>query len=134
MIKVTEHSFRVAERLQWKLNSLKEVREKPSQYAQHDKKSYLYQRYFKRKKQERKNKNSKREKCYEKNIRIIMLSVRIHHECHGTDMGRNLGYSSTGCREEQSVIQQYAPLHQTSGEGIIGRRGDTTEAEQHLQF
>ena len=62
MIKVTEHSFRVAERLQWKLNSLKEVREKPSQYAQHDKKSYLYQRYFKRKKQERKNKNSKREK------------------------------------------------------------------------
>ena len=54
MIKVTEHSFRVAERLQWKLNSLKEVREKPSQYAQHDKKSYLYQRYFKRKKQERK--------------------------------------------------------------------------------
>ena len=27
MIKVTEHSFRVAERLQWKLNSLKEVRE-----------------------------------------------------------------------------------------------------------
>ena len=54
MIKVTEHSFRVAERLQWKLNSLKEVREKPSQYAQHDKKSYLYQRYFKRKKQGRK--------------------------------------------------------------------------------
>ena len=50
MIKVTEHSFRVAEQLQWKLNSLKEVREKPSQYAQHDKKSYLYQRYFKRKK------------------------------------------------------------------------------------
>lgn len=63
-----------------------------------------------------------------------MLSVYIHHECHGTDMGRNLGYSSTGCRKEQSVIQQYAPLHQTSGEGIIGRRGDTTEAEQHLQF
>lgn len=29
MIKVTEHSFRVAERLQWKLNSLKEVRENP---------------------------------------------------------------------------------------------------------
>ena len=25
MIKVTEHSFRVAEGLQWKLNSLKEV-------------------------------------------------------------------------------------------------------------
>ena len=44
------------------------------------------------------------------------------------------GYSSTGCREEQSVIQQYTPLHQTSGEGIIGRRGDTTETEQHLQF
>ena len=73
-------------------------------------------------------------KRYEENIRIIMLSVRIHHECHGADMGRNLGNSSTGCREEQSVIQQYAPLHQTSGEGIIGRRGDTTETEQHLQF
>ena len=87
-----------------------------------------------RKNKEEKNKNSKREKCYEENIRIIMLSVCIHHECHSTDMGRNLGYSSTGCREEQSVIQQYAPLHQTSGEGIIGRRGDTTEAEQHLQF
>ena len=85
---------------------------------------------------QKKNKaeKKKREKCYEENIRIIMLSVCIHHECHGTDMGRNLGYSSTGCREEQSVIQQYAPLHQTSGEGIIGRRGDTTETEQHLQF
>lgn len=85
---------------------------------------------------QKKNKaeKKKREKYYEENIRIIMLSVCIHHECHGTDMGRNLGYSSTGCREEQSVIQQYAPLHQTSGEGIIGRRGDTTETEQHLQF
>ena len=62
MIKVTEHSFRVAEQLQWKLNSLKEVREKPSQYAQHDKKSYLYQRYFGRRKKKTKKKKQGRKK------------------------------------------------------------------------
>lgn len=68
MIKVTEHSFRVAEQLQWKLNSLKEVREKPSQYAQHDKKSYLYQRYFER----RKKKQSKRKTKQKKEKREIL--------------------------------------------------------------
>lgn len=68
MIKVTEHSFRVAEQLQWKLNSLKEVREKPSQYAQHGKKSYLYQRYFER----RKKKQSKRKTKQKKEKREIL--------------------------------------------------------------
>lgn len=62
MIKVTEHSFRVAEQLQWKLNSLKEVREKPSQYAQHDKKQYLYQRYFGRRKKITRKRKTKQKK------------------------------------------------------------------------
>lgn len=62
MIKVTEHSFRVAEQLQWKLNSLKEVREKTSQYAQHDKKSYLYQRYFGRRKKITRKRKTKQKK------------------------------------------------------------------------
>lgn len=66
MIKVTEHSFRVAEQLQWKLNSLKEVREKPSQYAQHGKKSYLYQRYFGRRKKITRKIKTKQKKVREK--------------------------------------------------------------------
>ena len=53
MIKVTEHSFRVAEQLQWKLNSLKEVREKPSKYAQHGKKKITRKRKTKQKKEKR---------------------------------------------------------------------------------
>lgn len=68
MIKVTEHSFRVAERLQWKLNSLKEVREKPSQYAQHGKKSYLYQRYFGRRKKITRKRKTKQKKRKERNV------------------------------------------------------------------
>ncbi len=36
---------------------------------------------------------------------------------------------------KSKVLYSNTPrLHQTSGEGVIGWRGDSTEAEQHLQF
>ena len=46
----------------------------------------------------------KERKSYEENIRIIMLAVYIHHECHGTDMGRDMGHGSSSSREERCAL------------------------------